>query len=494
MYIKATSANDAFVRIMTKLKNHGIKSKPRGMEITELINCCVEISNPRNRIVSSPQRKFNAAYAFGELCWYMNGDNSLSTMEYYSKFMKSCSDDGKTLNSAYGYRIFTGEHPLIPFDQWVFVREKLKEDNDSRQAVIHLHTPNNKKTNDEVCTLTLQFLIRNGKLDMITTMRSNDIVLGFTYDVFNFTVMQELMANELGVEVGTYYHNAASMHIYERNYDAYDTMTDIDDSVTDFGKLKASSIALMCKYENDYRMIGTQKITGKEDEIILSRFVSNFNSLKKIFGDRSKEAAYFLLALSGFALNAMKRTKCSTSSKNRLLNMVREYNENVADLAQYSAGFSSCGNKVIVCGPDGSGKTLLSNNLALIYNTQVQHYCAPSKEFNFSNNYVINLKNNLDVIFDRFFMSEVVYADVFARECRISNDELRCLERILIEEQVVVVFVLADNVEQLEILKSRQKKEDEKLIDILEEINKVYKQYAKHLQNIGVCVRILNVH
>jgi thymidylate synthase len=37
------------------------------------------------------------------------------------------------------------------------------------------------------------------------------------YDVFLFTFLQELMAVELGVQLGAYHHFAASMHIYARH-------------------------------------------------------------------------------------------------------------------------------------------------------------------------------------------------------------------------------------------------------------------------------------
>jgi thymidylate synthase len=49
-------------------------------------------------------------------------------------------------------------------------------------------------------------------------MRSNDIAIGMLYDVFNFTMLQELLAVELDVELGTYTHMVGSLHIYEKSY------------------------------------------------------------------------------------------------------------------------------------------------------------------------------------------------------------------------------------------------------------------------------------
>src|SRR5206468_2212365 len=70
---------------------------------------------------------------------------------------------------------------------------------------------------DAACATSLQFLLRDGVLDAVLTMRSNDAVWGMPYDIFLFTFLQELMALELGVGLGAYHHFASSLHIYERH-------------------------------------------------------------------------------------------------------------------------------------------------------------------------------------------------------------------------------------------------------------------------------------
>ena len=78
-------------------------------------------------------------------------------------------------------------------------------------------------TKDLPCTVSLQFLIRDNKLHLIVNMRSNDLFMGFCYDVIIFTLWQEKMLVELKeffpeLKNGHYYHNANSMHIYSNNY------------------------------------------------------------------------------------------------------------------------------------------------------------------------------------------------------------------------------------------------------------------------------------
>ena len=90
------------------------------------------------------------------------------------------SDDGITVNSNYGYCIKS----KYGFDQWEYIKSMLSKNPESRQAVIHIKTADNTESKDVNCTVCLQFIIRDNKLYMTTYMRSNDIWLGFPYDVF----------------------------------------------------------------------------------------------------------------------------------------------------------------------------------------------------------------------------------------------------------------------------------------------------------------------
>lgn len=70
---------------------------------------------------------------------------------------------------------------------------------------------------DVACASSLQFLLRNGRLDALLHMRSNDAFWGLPYDVFLFTMLQELLAAELGLELGVYYHSVGSLHLYAKH-------------------------------------------------------------------------------------------------------------------------------------------------------------------------------------------------------------------------------------------------------------------------------------
>lgn len=215
MLICADSADELFEKVVTELFNHKVEDTRMAYE---LVNANLQLNNPTKNTMCNCARKMPLRYAIGELLWYNSCSPTWKAIYPYSKFWKDISDDGEHVNSNYGFCI----HNKYTFDQWKMVKELLQNNPNSRQAVIHIKEARDlitHPTKDLNCTIALQFILRNNKLDLIVTMRSNDIWLGLPYDLFNFTCMQIQMAMELGVEIGTYYHNAASLHLYKGDVD-----------------------------------------------------------------------------------------------------------------------------------------------------------------------------------------------------------------------------------------------------------------------------------
>jgi thymidylate synthase len=203
--------------------NFDFEVSPRGMKVKEKLGVQFRITNPRNRLPYVKGRNFSLSYFVAESIWYMSGSNSTEWISKYAPFWRNISDDGVTANSAYGARIFK-TNPRIAGSQliqWNYVLEELRRDPDSRRAVIHIRTPDDSISakKDMPCTLSLQFFIRENKLHLHVSMRSSDVILGLAYDVPAFTLMQEVMANDLGVELGEYVHTSNSLHCYDRDYE-----------------------------------------------------------------------------------------------------------------------------------------------------------------------------------------------------------------------------------------------------------------------------------
>lgn len=215
--VKVKTANEAWTEwweVLSSDPESPLQASRDGAVHSEVINAITVIDDPTRSIVTSDIRKLPVRYAIGEMLWYMSGDNHLHSIQKYTQNWNRMSDDGATVNSNYGWCIKN----KFGFDQWQFVRDMLTKDANTRQAVIHIKTADNTPSKDVNCTVCLQFFIRDNKLYLTTYMRSNDIWLGFPYDIFQFMNMQVLMSMELGLELGSYTHIAGSLHLYERDY------------------------------------------------------------------------------------------------------------------------------------------------------------------------------------------------------------------------------------------------------------------------------------
>lgn len=211
---RCDTADEAFLYWYDKLTCDMCgKSSRDGEVVGEVVNAVTIISDPTRCIMNNDVRKMSFRYAVGELIWYLSGNNKVKPIERYTSAWGRMSDDGETVNSNYGECIKS----KYGFDQFEYVKEKLKADPESRQAVIHIKEASNKESKDVNCTVCLQFFVRQGKLYTTVYMRSNDLWMGFPFDVFQFTNLQVLLAMQLDLDIGTYTHIAGSLHLYKRS-------------------------------------------------------------------------------------------------------------------------------------------------------------------------------------------------------------------------------------------------------------------------------------
>jgi len=166
------------------------------------------ITNPKDRMISSKKRQIRLPYILGNFMWTIFSSNKADMITYYNPKGKAYTEDKKTMGGAYGPRI-------VP--QLKQCLDLFKEDINTRRSVVHFHSPSDlaRESRDIPCPISVQFLVREGKLDMIVSMRSQSIVMVWPYDVALMTMIQEMIACQLGIPIGFYYHFSGSAHIYE---------------------------------------------------------------------------------------------------------------------------------------------------------------------------------------------------------------------------------------------------------------------------------------
>jgi thymidylate synthase len=142
----------------------------------------------------------------------MSGDRNIAKLgEIYGKIpaiWKRMADPDGEVNSNYGWQWQRN-------NQLEHVINKLQTEG-NRQAAISIY--DGKEINsykfDTPCTYAVQFTVVQSKLYMSVYMRSNDLWYGFCNDQYQFASLQEMVAERLSLPVGTYYHHAHNLHLY----------------------------------------------------------------------------------------------------------------------------------------------------------------------------------------------------------------------------------------------------------------------------------------
>lgn len=177
----------------------------------EALGVLIRVEDPRSCMISNSRRKMSPKYAAGELIWYLAQSNDLAFIKHYAPSYDRFSDDGVSLHGAYGPRLG---------DFMPRVVKRLSEGD--RRIVVPIYRRGDFEYTgkDCPCTLSIQFLQRDGLLHMFVNMRSNDAWIGFIYDAWVWMMVMQIVAGYAGLGLGVYHHYAASMHLYERNVEA----------------------------------------------------------------------------------------------------------------------------------------------------------------------------------------------------------------------------------------------------------------------------------
>lgn len=232
MYYSGYQFDDILIRLARVLLGAPTES-PGGDLTKEIVNANLELRIPCRCVLTNPVRTQNKRYLERELQWYLLGTKEVGYIkEYAAKWGEIANADG-SVNSAYGWQIFSQETPSGG-SQFDYIVKELRNDLSSRRAVININQIIHKcNTKDVPCTLTIQFLVRKNCLVQIATMRSTDFVWGLCNDVPFFAMLQMKIGNELldkhpSLLLGSLFLNTGSLHVYERHFEVIDKLGNLN--------------------------------------------------------------------------------------------------------------------------------------------------------------------------------------------------------------------------------------------------------------------------
>jgi thymidylate synthase len=204
---------NGYVKLVQHVLRHGKETAPRGMKTREIEDAMIRIEDVKNTLPLGVGRGTVPGIGAVEACQLLAGVSIPGLVIKVGPQFKNYAEDNGIFHGAYGLRTQ---------GQYEKVIQRLKDDPDTRQAVVTIWNPELDllpQKRDYPCTILHQFRIRDGKLNMTVFMRSNDVWLGAAYDFFQFTRVQLAIASILGIPTGIYTHHVGSLHIYEQHYE-----------------------------------------------------------------------------------------------------------------------------------------------------------------------------------------------------------------------------------------------------------------------------------
>ncbi len=234
MYTLSTrNVNSAVSWGLDYLLRAGIEEPSRNGKVLVAPGPVMTIYNePRERVLFSPLRDANPFFHLMESLWMLSGRNDIAFPVQFNKRFAEYSDDGKTAWGAYGWRW----REFFGYDQLASIVDELRRNPASRRCVLAMWNAMPKSTGESIydyqtdhddlhiarsggkdvpCNTHAYFDCRGGKLNMTVCTRSNDAIWGaYGANAVHFSILQEYMAEQVGVPMGLYRQMSNNFHAY----------------------------------------------------------------------------------------------------------------------------------------------------------------------------------------------------------------------------------------------------------------------------------------
>ena len=229
--ISSDNVNGALVKALRLMKTDGVEMPSRvGNVLTLPEPMSTHYTNPTNRVLIHRARKANPIFHVMESLWMLAGRQDVGFVSKFVPRMAEFSNDGQVLSGAYGWRWRYHFH----FDQLPLIIKHLRANPNSRRAVLQMYDGRMDIlmvdfSKDIPCNTAAYFNVRENKLNMTVTCRSNDLVWGaYGANAVHFSILQEYLAKGIGCDVGWYEQVSNDFHIYERHWHLMDEITSVD--------------------------------------------------------------------------------------------------------------------------------------------------------------------------------------------------------------------------------------------------------------------------
>lgn len=220
LVVRGRNVNHTLPVTIMHLRERGRLQKSRAGDTLEYPEpVCTVYERPQERVLFDATRDSNPFFTLFEALWILGGRRDVAFLAQFNKRMAEYSDDGQVFAAAYGHRL---RHATwqddVEYCQISTVIRMLKENHDTRRAVLQIWEHSLDLDVDSVdvpCNDLIFLKIRDGRLNISVANRSNDLIWGLAgTNAVQFSIIQEYIANKVGVEIGEYRQVSDSCHVY----------------------------------------------------------------------------------------------------------------------------------------------------------------------------------------------------------------------------------------------------------------------------------------
>lgn len=169
-------------------------------------------------------KEVNWSSVLRELLWYLTGEDHIRNLRQHTKIWDAWADADGNLETAYGryWRRFPSPFKdaddrwqIREVDQIKFVLDTLRTQPTSRRMVVTAWEPGNAESSKlPPCHYSFVFNVQGQCLNCHLTQRSGDIALGIPFNLACYATLTQMIAQEVGLDVGRFSHTIVDAHIY----------------------------------------------------------------------------------------------------------------------------------------------------------------------------------------------------------------------------------------------------------------------------------------
>lgn len=195
-----------WAKLFSAVEDRGLTQDSRNGPVTEILCASIKLRTPGLVTPRGVRKGINHGIAAVEAAQLVAGE-AFPELQVAVAGKMADFQDGEVFHGAYGPRLRNQMEGLI---------EELHAHPESRRAFVTIWDPayDQQDRRDLPCTTSFQFLRRDGYMYCIVNMRSNDVVWGTTYDLFQFGILHRAVAKCFGDRCAPLTVNVGSLHIY----------------------------------------------------------------------------------------------------------------------------------------------------------------------------------------------------------------------------------------------------------------------------------------